>query len=46
VSATDDASLCERIGVPVRVVRGSERAMKITEEPDFARAEALFNLPE
>ena len=46
VSATDDASLCERIGVPVSVVRGTERAMKITEEADFARAEALFNLPE
>jgi 2-C-methyl-D-erythritol 4-phosphate cytidylyltransferase len=46
VNATDDASLCERIGVPVSVVRGTERAMKITEEADFARAEALFNLPE
>src|SRR5262245_19921664 len=46
VSATDDASLCERIGVPVRVVHGTERAMKITEEADFARAEALLNLPE
>jgi 2-C-methyl-D-erythritol 4-phosphate cytidylyltransferase len=46
VSATDDAALCERLGVPVSVVRGSERAMKITEESDFARAEALFNLPE
>jgi 2-C-methyl-D-erythritol 4-phosphate cytidylyltransferase len=39
--ATDDAGLCERIGLPVRVVRGSERAMKVTEEQDFARAEAL-----
>lgn len=46
LSATDDAALCERIGVPVRAVRGSERAMKITEEADFARAEALYNLPE
>jgi len=46
VNATDDASLCERIGVPVSVVRGTERAMKITEEADFALAEALFNLPE
>lgn len=42
--ATDDAALCERLGIPVSVVRGSERAMKITEEPDFARAEALFPL--
>ena len=46
VSATDDAALCERLGIPVSVVRGSERAMKITEEPDFARAEALFLLRE
>ena len=44
VPATDDASLCERLGMPVVVVRGSERAMKITEEPDFARAEALSML--
>jgi 2-C-methyl-D-erythritol 4-phosphate cytidylyltransferase len=46
VHGTDDAALCERLGIPVRVVRGSERAMKLTEEPDFARAEALFTLPE
>ena len=46
VSATDDAALCERLGIPVSVVRGSERAMKITEESDFARAEALFLLRE
>ena len=46
VTATDDAALCERLGIPVKVVRGSERAMKITEEADFARAEALFPLPE
>jgi 2-C-methyl-D-erythritol 4-phosphate cytidylyltransferase len=46
ISATDDAALCERLGIPVRVVRGSERAMKITDESDFARTEALFTLPE
>jgi len=46
VSATDDAGLCERLGIPVAVVRGSERAMKVTEESDFARAEALFPLSE
>ena len=46
VSATDDAALCERLGLPVVVVRGSERAMKITDEHDFARAEALFGVPE
>jgi 2-C-methyl-D-erythritol 4-phosphate cytidylyltransferase len=46
LSATDDAALCERLGIPVQVVRGSERAMKITDETDFARAEAMFMLPE
>ena len=42
LSATDDAALCERFGVPVVVVQGSERLMKITDESDFARAEAMF----
>jgi 2-C-methyl-D-erythritol 4-phosphate cytidylyltransferase len=46
MTATDDAALCERLGIPVVVVRGSERAMKVTEDPDFARAEALSTLPE
>lgn len=41
LDATDDAALCEALGVPVRVVPGNERAMKVTEEADFARAEAL-----
>lgn len=45
-SATDDAALCERLGFEVVVVRGSERAMKITEDADFARAEALHPLDE
>ena len=40
--ATDDAALCERIGVPVVVVQGSERAMKVTDDSDFERIEALF----
>lgn len=44
--ATDDAALCERLGVPVRVVRGSEAAIKITEEGDFARAALLAGLNE
>jgi 2-C-methyl-D-erythritol 4-phosphate cytidylyltransferase len=39
--ATDDAALCEQIGLTVVVVRGSERAQKITEENDFALVEAL-----
>lgn len=44
VDATDDAALCERIGFPVTLVHGSERAMKITAESDFARAEALLGI--
>ena len=42
VTATDDAALCERYGVPVRVVRGSERALKVTDSGDFARVDALL----
>lgn len=41
-TATDDAALCERLGIPVTVVQGSERAMKVTDESDFERIEALF----
>ena len=41
IAATDDAALCERLGISVSVVRGNERAMKVTEEDDFARIEAL-----
>ncbi len=46
ISATDDAALCERLGIPVRVVLGAERALKITEQVDFARAEAMFGVQE
>ncbi|HYN81111.1 MAG TPA: 2-C-methyl-D-erythritol 4-phosphate cytidylyltransferase [Gemmatimonadaceae bacterium] len=46
VTATDDASLCERLGMEVVIVPGSERAIKITSETDFALAEALSILPE
>lgn len=46
ISVTDDAALCERLGIPVRVVRGTERALKVTESSDFARAEALFGVVE
>lgn len=42
VTATDDAALCERLGIPVRIVPGSERAMKVTHEEDFVRVEAYF----
>jgi 2-C-methyl-D-erythritol 4-phosphate cytidylyltransferase len=46
LKATDDAALCEALGIPVVVVKGSERAMKVTEEADFARADALSQLSE
>jgi len=45
-AATDDAALCEALGVPVFVVQGSERALKVTGEADFGRVEALQPLPE
>lgn len=41
-SATDDAALLERLGIPVYLVRGSERALKVTEAADFARVDALL----
>jgi 2-C-methyl-D-erythritol 4-phosphate cytidylyltransferase len=44
VGATDDAALVERLGGTVVVVRGSERAMKITEPGDFERADLLSRL--
>jgi 2-C-methyl-D-erythritol 4-phosphate cytidylyltransferase len=46
VSATDDAALCERLGHVVRVVHGSERALKVTDPGDFARVEALYAVEE
>jgi 2-C-methyl-D-erythritol 4-phosphate cytidylyltransferase len=46
VSATDDSALVERLGLEVVVVRGSERAMKVTEEADFGRVERLASLPD
>jgi 2-C-methyl-D-erythritol 4-phosphate cytidylyltransferase len=46
ISATDDAGLCERLGMEVVIVPGSERAMKVTTEADFVRAEALSILRE
>lgn len=46
ISVTDDAALCEHLGIPVAVIRGSERAMKLTDDADFARAEAFVALPE
>jgi 2-C-methyl-D-erythritol 4-phosphate cytidylyltransferase len=46
VTATDDAALCERLGLPVVMVRGAEQGLKITEEADFTRAELLGPLPD
>jgi 2-C-methyl-D-erythritol 4-phosphate cytidylyltransferase len=46
ITATDDAALLERLGIPVRVVRGSERALKVTEASDFARVDVLFGVTE
>jgi 2-C-methyl-D-erythritol 4-phosphate cytidylyltransferase len=46
IGATDDAFLVERLGLPVMVVQGSERGLKITTEADFARADALSALAE
>jgi 2-C-methyl-D-erythritol 4-phosphate cytidylyltransferase len=40
-SATDDASLVERTGVPVRLVPDSPRNMKVTTSEDLALAELL-----
>jgi 2-C-methyl-D-erythritol 4-phosphate cytidylyltransferase len=42
IDATDDAALLERLGIAVEVVRGSERALKVTDAGDFARVDALF----
>jgi len=40
VSGTDDAALVERLGIPVRIVKGDQRNIKITTREDlgFARA--------
>lgn len=46
ITVTDDAALFEKFGMKVVLVPGSERAMKITDESDFIRAEALSILPE
>ena len=41
VLGTDDAMLVERLGHPVRVVRGSEANVKITTPADLRRARAM-----
>lgn len=39
--ATDDAALCERYGIPVRVVEGDPGNLKVTRPADLDIAEAL-----
>jgi 2-C-methyl-D-erythritol 4-phosphate cytidylyltransferase len=46
IATTDDAALFEQLGIPVKVVKGSERALKVTESIDFARVDALFGVRE
>ena len=41
-AATDDAGLVERLGIPVRVVPGSEEALKVTRPLDLLLAEAIL----
>ena len=40
--ATDDAMLCERLGVTVRTVEGSEDAFKVTRPRDLLLAEWIL----
>lgn len=43
VSATDDAGLVERLGVPVSVTKGSYENIKVTTPEDILIAEAIIN---
>jgi len=40
--ATDDAALVERLGVPVKIVHGSERNVKVTTPSDLVMVRALL----
>ncbi|NEA31819.1 2-C-methyl-D-erythritol 4-phosphate cytidylyltransferase [Streptomyces sp. SID13031] len=40
--ATDDAMLCERLGVPVQTVEGSQDAFKVTRPRDLVLAESIL----
>lgn len=42
IAVTDDAALVERMGVPVRVVRGGPWNLKVTEPTDLAVAETVL----
>ncbi|SFP60052.1 bifunctional 2-C-methyl-D-erythritol 4-phosphate cytidylyltransferase/2-C-methyl-D-erythritol 2,4-cyclodiphosphate synthase [Tranquillimonas alkanivorans] len=43
--AADDVAVARAAGLPVAIVKGDERNLKITTEGDFARAEALMEEP-
>jgi 2-C-methyl-D-erythritol 4-phosphate cytidylyltransferase len=45
VDVTDDSFLVERLGIPVAVVAGSARNIKITSAEDLAFAEVLVRAP-
>jgi 2-C-methyl-D-erythritol 4-phosphate cytidylyltransferase len=45
VLGTDEASLLERMGIPVRIVQGSSRNVKITGEEDLSLAGWLLSRP-
>jgi len=42
---TDDASVIEKLGIPIRVVEGSETNMKITTKDDLRTVEGLLKAP-
>ena len=42
IEMTDDAAVAERAGLPVTIVPGDERTMKITTQDDLVRAEGLL----
>jgi 2-C-methyl-D-erythritol 4-phosphate cytidylyltransferase len=41
--ATDDAALVERMGVPVRMIRGDDDNIKITTQADLAQGEVILS---
>ncbi len=41
--ATDDASLLERMGIPVQIIAGSKHNLKITTEEDLVLADAILS---
>jgi 2-C-methyl-D-erythritol 4-phosphate cytidylyltransferase len=42
-AVTDDALLVEKMGIPVKVIEGSETNIKVTTPHDMALARLLFN---